>query len=87
MIFKPWNKDIEQMFLRISRNGKAYVHNNFENTTRLLGRDKSFKEFFEIYWNNEKRKSVILPMDDVIVVPKPASRRSKRRSFEVYRIF
>lgn len=87
MIFKPWNKDIEQMFLRISRNGKAYVTDNFENTTRTLGRHPELKDFLEIFWNNEKRKSVILPMDDVIIVPKPVGRRSKTRLFEIYRLF
>jgi hypothetical protein len=87
MIFKPWNKDIEQMFLRISRNGKAYISDNFENTTRLIGRHPELKDYVEIYWNNEKRKSVVLPMDDVFVVPKPVSRRSKTRQFEIYRLF
>jgi hypothetical protein len=87
MIFKPWNKDIEQMFLRISRNGKAYIQGNYENTTRLIGRHPELEDYLEVYWNNKKRKSVVLPMDDVFVVPKPVSRRSKTRQFEIYRLF
>lgn len=86
MIFKPWNKDIEAMFLRISRNGKAYVNDG--RITRTIGKmHPELDDFLEIYWNNKKRKSVILPMDDVVVVPKPISRRSKVRTFEIYRLF
>ena len=87
MLFKPWNKDLEQMFMRISRNGKAYVENGFSTTTRLIGKHPELKEFVEVYWNNEKRKSVVLPMDDVVVVPKPIKHGHKRRSFEIYRLF
>lgn len=74
------------MFLRISRNGKAYVDD--VKITRTIGRmHPELKSFLEIYRNDDKRRSVVLPMDDVVVVPKPISVRSKTRKFEIYRLF
>jgi len=87
MLFKPWNKDIEQMFMRISRNGKAYVDGDFGNTTKLISRDEKLLNYIELYYNRKKHKTVVLPMDDVFVVPKPISVNSKRRLFEIYRLF
>ena len=86
MIFKPWNKDIEQMFLRISRNGKAYVSD--PKITRMLGRMHPELENLITIWHRDREgRSVLLPEDDVMVVPKPVGRHSKTRLFEIYRLF
>lgn len=86
MIFKPWNKDIEEIFMRISRTGKAYTFD--PKLTQTIGRmHPELKDYIEIFRKEEIGKSIIAPMDDVKVVPKPIRTRNKVRLFEIYRLF
>lgn len=80
----PWCKDAEKIFDRLSRDQKAFTSDS--SLTRLLPRKYPdlFNEqsgFLNIYRNERRRESVILPMPDVMIIPlpEPTSRINEMR--------
>jgi len=89
----PFNKEVENLFERIAKNGKAYTENS--HLTRMLPR--KYPDLFdsntgvlEIYRNERRRKSVIIPFDGVQFIPlvEPTSRinEKRRKKYGVYRL-
>ena len=71
---RPWDKESERILNQIVKNGKAYTNNN--QFTRTFGRkfpdlfDKN-NGFLDIARIEKRRESVILPRDNVNIVPIP----------------
>ena len=90
----PWNKEVEQLFDSIVKNGKAYTSNN--TITRNLGRKYSdlFDEhtgFMDIGKVDRSKKSIIVPRIGVQVVPLPepdseSIKLRRRKKYGIYRL-
>jgi len=69
---RPWDKESERILNQIVKNGKAYTNNN--QFTRIFGHkypelfDKN-NGYMDIARIGKRRESVILPRDNVSIVP------------------
>ena len=90
----PFNKEVERLFERIAKNGKAYTNNG--KLTQMLPR--KYPDIFdkhdgliEIYRNPSKKRSIIVPLDGVHVIPLPepdsvSIKIRRKRKFQIYRL-
>jgi len=80
MFVKPWNKEAENILKQLSLNGKAYTKNSI--LPRLWSRRyPDLDDFIEVFHNRRKQKTVFLPLNNVVVIPKP-----KTKQFQIKRL-